>query len=261
MSSDYQTVSVERHDSIGVVCVARPEAMNAVNAEVLVELSDAIETVSAEKRTIVLTGEGDTAFIGGGDIKEFQDQSGVWFRGEFREAMSDLEDAIEGSRVPVIAGVNGVALGGGTEIALMCDLIVAAESATFGLPEIGLGIIPGAGGTQRLTHLVGYLKAKELVLTGKHISAAEAEDIGLVNEVVDDDDFEDRIDELAAELADGAPVAQWFAKKSINETRAQLESGLELEAALAGLLFETADKEEGLNAFVENREPEFGDWD
>ena len=261
MSSDYQTVAVERDGSIGRVRVTRPEAMNAVNAKVLVELSDAIETVSSEVRTVVLTGEGEDAFIGGGDIKEFQDQSGVWFRGEFREAMADLEGAIEESRVPVIAAVNGVALGGGTEIALMCDLIVATESATFGLPEIGLGIIPGAGGTQRLAHLVGYLKAKELILTGKHISAAEAEDIGLVNEVVADDEFEGRINELATKLADGPSVAQWFAKKSINETRAQLESGLELEAALAGLLFETDDKEEGLSAFIENREPEFGDSD
>ncbi|WP_254525914.1 enoyl-CoA hydratase/isomerase family protein [Natrinema caseinilyticum] len=261
MSSDYQTVAVERHDSIGIVRVTRPEAMNAVNATVLTELSDAIETVSSEVQTVVLTGEGERAFIGGGDIEEFQGQSGVWFRGEFRESMADVEDAIEGCHVPVIAAVNGVALGGGTEIALMCDLIVAAESATFGQPEIGLGIIPGAGGTQRLTHLVGYLKAKELVLTGKHISASEAEDIGLVNEVVGDDDFEDRVDELAAELADGAPIAQWFAKKSINETRAQLESGLELEAALTALLFETDDKEEGLSAFLEKRDPEFGTRD
>ncbi|WP_436347135.1 enoyl-CoA hydratase/isomerase family protein [Natronorubrum sp. FCH18a] len=261
MSSDYQTVTVEQDDTICVVRVARPKAMNAVSVTVLVELADAIETAASESQTIVLTGEGEDAFIGGGDIKEFQNQSGVWFRSEFREAMSDLEDAIEGSRVPVIAGVNGVALGGGTEIALMCDLILATESATFGLPEIGLGIIPGGGGTQRLAHLVGYLKAKELILTGKHISATEAEDIGLVNETIDDDDFQDRVDELAVELADGPPVAQWFAKKSVNETRAQLESGLELEAALAGLAFETDDKEEGMSAFVEKREAEFGDWD
>jgi enoyl-CoA hydratase len=258
MAGEYQTVEVEQDESIGTVHVARPEAMNAVNAQVLVELADAIGTLSPEVQTVVLTGKGDDAFIGGGDIKEFQDQSGIWFRSEFREAMGDLEEAIEGSRVPVIAAVNGAALGGGTEIALMCDLIVATEGAIFGLPEIGLGIIPGAGGTQRLAHLVGYLKAKELILTGKHISASEAVEIGLANEVVDDDEFDTHIEELASELADGPPVAQWFAKKSINETRAQLESGLELEAALAGLLFETEDKEEGLSAFVEKRDPSFG---
>lgn len=258
MSTEYETIAVTGDGPISTVQVTRPEAMNAVNTEVLVELADAIETNAKDAQTVVLTGEGDDAFIGGGDIKDFQDRSGIWFRGEFREAMADLEDAIEGARVPVVAAVNGVALGGGTEIALMCDLIVATESAKFGLPEIGLGIIPGAGGTQRLAHLVGYLKAKELILTGKHISATEAADIGLANEVIADDKFGDHIDELANELAAGPPIAQWFAKKSINETRAQLDSGLELEAALAGLLFETEDKEEGLAAFVEKRNPEFG---
>jgi enoyl-CoA hydratase/carnithine racemase len=259
MPSSYDTVAVEKDGDIGTVRLTRPEAMNAVNAKVLIELADAIETLSEEAGVVVLTGAGDDAFIGGGDIKEFQNQSGVWFRGEFREAMTDLESAIEGSHVPVVAAVNGVALGGGTEIALMCDLIIATESATFGLPEIGLGLIPGAGGTQRLAHLVGYLKAKELVLTGKHISAAEAADIGLANEVVDDPEFDDRVEALAGDLSDGPATAQWFAKKSINETRAQLESGLELEAALAGLLFETEDKEEGLEAFVESRDPSFGE--
>jgi enoyl-CoA hydratase/carnithine racemase len=233
--------------------------MNAVNTSVLVELADAIETVTPDVRVVVLTGQGDDAFIGGGDIEEFQGQSGVWFRSEFRDAMADVEDAIEESRSPVIAAVNGAALGGGTEIAVMCDLIVAAESAQFGLPEIGLGLIPGSGGTQRLAHLVGYLKAKELILTGKHVSATEATEIGLANEVVAEEEFEGRVDDLANELAGGPPIAQWFAKKSINETRAQLECGLELEAALAALIFETEDKEEGLRAFLKKRDPEFGE--
>lgn len=257
MSTKYETITVSQDGSIGTVRVARPEAMNAVNTEVLVELADAIEMIARDARTIVLTGEGDDAFIGGGDIKDFQNRSSIWFRGEFREAMADLEDAIEGARVPIVAAVNGVALGGGTEIALMCDFIVATESAQFGLPEIGLGIIPGSGGTQRLAHLVGYLKAKELILTGKHISATEAADIGLANEVIADAAFEDRINDLASELAAGPSTAQWFAKKSINETRAQLDSGLELEAALASLLFETEDKEEGMTAFIKKRDPEF----
>jgi enoyl-CoA hydratase/carnithine racemase len=257
MSPEYETITVERDNSVGSVRVARPDAMNAVNEQVLRELADAIEDVGTEMRTVVLTGEGDDAFIGGGDIKDFQGRSGVWFRSEFRDAMEQLEDAIEGARVPVIAAVNGVALGGGTEIALMCDLIVAAESARFGQPEIGLGFIPGAGGTQRLTHAVGYLKAKEIVLTGEHIPASEAEDIGLANEVVPDDEFEDRIDELATDLAEGPPIAMWFAKKSINEARAQLDTGLELEAALAGMLFDTEDKEEGHQAFIDRRNPEF----
>lgn len=258
MPSNYETVTVRKDGPVAIVAVARPDAMNAVHKTVLQELADAIESVSVDSRTIILTGQGDDAFIGGGDIKDFQDQSGVWFQHEFRNAMGDLEDAIENNPVPVIAAVNGIALGGGTEIALMCDLIIATERAKFGLPEIGLGIIPGSGGTQRLSHAVGYLKAKELILTGKHISASEAAEIQLVNEVVPDDEFDERIDELASELAEGPPVAQWFAKKTINETRGQLDTGLELEAALAGLLFETDDATEGFEAFVEGREPSFG---
>ena len=257
MSNDYETISVARDGPVATVSVARPEAMNAVNTQVLAELAEAIDEQSTEARVVVLTGEGDRAFIGGGDIKEFQGQSGMWFRGEFRDRMADLEDAIEGGRVPVVAAVNGVALGGGTEIAMMCDVILAAESAAFGQPEIGLGFIPGAGGTQRLTHLVGYMKAKELILTGRQVPAEEAVDIGLANEVVDDDAFDERVAELADRLAEGPPLAQWFAKKAVNQCRADIQKGLELEAALGALLFETEDNQEGLTAFVEKRDPEF----
>ncbi|PSQ10169.1 enoyl-CoA hydratase/isomerase family protein [Halobacteriales archaeon QS_5_70_15] len=257
MSDDYETITVERDGDVGTVTVSRPEAMNAVNPQVLEELAEGIAGLASETRCVVLTGEGDRAFIGGGDIKAFNEQSSTDWLGEFREVMADVEDAIEGARVPVIAAVNGVALGGGTEVAMMCDLILAAESARFGQPEIGLGIIPGAGGTQRLTHLVGYLKAKELVLTGRHVPATEAEEIGLANEVIADEEFDDRVYELADELAAGAPHAQWFAKRSINEARAGLDTGLELEAAYAALAFDTEDKAEGMAAFVEKREPEF----
>ncbi|MFC6838357.1 enoyl-CoA hydratase/isomerase family protein [Halomarina ordinaria] len=257
MSNEYETIAVEHDGPVATVRVARPESMNAVNTEVLTELADAISTAETDARVVVLTGEGDRAFIGGGDIKEFQGQSGMWFRGEFRDRMADLEDAIESGRVPVIAAVNGIALGGGTEIAMMCDMIVATESAVFGQPEIGLGFIPGAGGTQRLTHLVGYMKAKELILTGRQVAAEEAVDIGLANEVVDDDAFDDRISELATDLANGPPLAQWFAKKAVNQCRADIERGLELEAALGALLFETEDNQEGLTAFIEKRDAEF----
>lgn len=254
---DYDTITVERDGDVGTVTVSRPEAMNALNPRVLEELAEAIPALTAEVRCLVLTGEGDRAFIGGGDIKAFREQSSTDWLGEFRETMTDVEAAIEGARVPVVAAVNGVALGGGTEVAMMCDLILAAESARFGQPEIRLGIIPGAGGTQRLTHLVGYLKAKELVLTGRHVPAPEAVEIGLANEVIEDGTFYDRVYELAEELAAGPPNAQWFAKRSINEARAGLETGLELEAAYAALAFETEDKDEGMAAFVEKRDPEF----
>lgn len=257
--SGYDTVRVERDEPITTVSVDRPEAMNPLNPTVLHELTDALEAAAAddEIRVIVLTGAGDDAFIAGADIKAFEGSDGVWFQGEMRTALRDVERAIEECPKVVIAAVNGVALGGGMEVAMMCDLVIAAESARFGQPEIDLGIIPGAGGTQRLSHLVGYLTAKEIVLTGRHVPATEAADIGLANEAVSDDEFEDRVAELAGELAAGPPIAQWFAKDAINQTRPTLEQGLRLEAALVGGLFETADKEEGVEAFIEKRAAEF----
>lgn len=257
--SDYDTVRVERDVPVTTIYVDRPEAMNPLNPTVLRELEDALtDAANADEiRVIVLTGSGDDAFIAGADIKEFEGSDGVWFQGEMRAALRGVERAIEECPKIVIAAVNGVALGGGTEVAMMCDLVIAAESARFGQPEINLGIIPGSGGTQRLAHLVGYLKAKEIVLTGRHVPAAEAADIGLANEAVPDDDFDDRVYELAADLADGPPLAQWFAKDAINQTRPNLEQGLRLEAALVGGLFETDDKEEGVEAFIEKRDADF----
>lgn len=258
MTDSYDAVRVEESDGIGRVFVDRPDAMNAVNTTVVDELAGAISALQDDDvGAIVLTGTGDEAFIGGGDIKAFDEMSGVEWKTEFRAAMADLERAIEERGTPVIAAVNGVALGGGTEIAMMCDAIVAAESATFGLPEGNLGLIPGAGGTQRLTLLVGYLKAKELVLTGRHVPADEANEIGLANEVVSDDEFDDRIDELAETFESGSATAQAFAKEAINQARADLERGLKAEEGLAALAFETADKEEGHRAFLERRDPEF----
>ena len=263
MSGDnYEYVRTEKDGDIKTVYVDRPDAMNSVNPEVVRQLAAAVESgmASADVRVLVLTGTGDRAFIGGGDIKDFQERSGTWFKQEFRSAVRDLETALEGGPKPVIAAVNGVALGGGTEIALMCDMVLASETAEFGLPEISLGIIPGTGGTQRLTHLVGYLKAKELVLTGRRVPAEEAVQIGMINEAVSDDLY-GRVYDLAEQLANGAPYAQWFAKEAINQTRQGLESGLRLEETLAALTFETSDKEEGLEAFVEQRDADFGTFE
>lgn len=260
MAHAYETLRVAIDEHVGTVTVDRPDAMNAVNVTVLEELADALTRLERDEDVgaVVLTGAGDRAFIGGGDIKEFEGSSGVWFQREFRRAMRDVERSIEENPLPVVASIQGVALGGGTEIALMCDLIYAAESATFGQPEIGLGIIPGAGGTQRLAHLIGYLEAKELVLTGRHVDAEEAAELGLVNDVFADEALDDEVRSVARDLADGPAVAQWFGKKAINHTRTGLETGLELEAALAGLAFETEEKAEGVSAFVEGRDPEFG---
>lgn len=256
MSDTDTTVRLNVNDEVATVTVDRKPVMNAVNVETLEKLETVLREAADRARVLVLTGAGDDAFICGADIDEFHGQSARWFESEFREAMRGVEDAIERCKHPVIASVNGVSLGGGTEIALMCDLIIADEDATFGLPEIGLGLIPGCGGTQRLSHLVGVLKAKELILTGKHVSAQEAVEIGLANEVVEQGTLEDRVDDLAGELASGPHLAQWYAKKAINHTR-DIETGLELEAAHAALLYETSDTQEGLAAFLEKREPEF----
>lgn len=260
MSDSYDAVRVERDDGVATVSVDRPEAMNAVNTAVVSELATAMGALQDDDSVgaIILTGTGDDAFIGGGDIKEFQAMSGVEWKTEFRAAVTDLERETEGRGTPIIAAVNGVALGGGTEIAMLCDIIVAAESARFGLPESGLGIIPGAGGTQRLAHLVGFLKAKELILTGRHVSASEAVDIGLANEVVADDEFESRVSDLAETLEAGSATAQAFTKEAVNKTRGDLDAGLAVEEGLAALAFETEDKDEGMAAFVEKRDPEFG---
>lgn len=261
MSDVYDTVRVEVADGVGTVSVDRPDAMNALNVTVVEELATAVSELQDDDDVgaLVLAGAGEDAFIGGGDIKAFDEMSGLEWKGEFRTAMAALERAIEERRKPVLAAVDGVALGGGTEVAMMCDMILASESATFGQPETGLGIIPGVGGTQRLARLVGYLKAKELVLTGRHVPAAEAVEIGLANEVAPDEEFDERVSEVAAELESGSTTAQWFAKEAINRTRGDLDAGLKIEEGLAALAFETEDKREGLAAFLEGRDPEFGE--
>jgi len=156
--------------------------------------------------------------------------------------------------------VDGFALGGGTEIALMSDLIYTSERAQMGLPEIGIGGIPGAGGTQRLAQVVGPLKAKEMIMTGGIVSGEEATEIGLANDVFTEEAFDDQITEVAEGLAERGPMALWFTKEAINQTYEGLDKGLALEAALASNLFQTDDFAEGAAAFLENREPDFSDW-
>lgn len=261
--SDASTVSVERDNQVATVSVDRPESMNSLNISVLEKLADAVETAMTNDSVtvVVLRGSDDDAFVSGADIDDFASNDGLWWKSEFRRAFERVEDAIEGGTKPVIAAVDGLALGGGSELALMCDVVIASENATFGFPEITLGGIPGVGGTQRLAHLVGVLKAKELVLTGQRVDASEAVEIGMATRVVTEDAFADEVDTLATDLATNPPVAMWFAKTAINRTRGDLESGLELEAALGAMLFETDDFDEGTSAFVEKRDAEFGGWD
>lgn len=258
---DSDVINVERDGGIATVEVDKPETKNSLDVPTLESLAAAVNREMEHDGTnvVVLGGTGD-AFMSGADIQTFHKNEGTWWIREFRHAFSAVEDAIEDGRKPVIAAVDGFALGGGTEIALMCDLIYASERTQMGLPEIGIGGIPGAGGTQRLAHVIGPLKAKEMIMTGEHVSGSEAADIGLANDVIADADFDDHVAEIATKLAKRGPMALWFAKDAINQTREGLEKGLAFEAALASNLFQTTDFVEGAEAFMEKREPEFSDW-
>lgn len=262
MADRFDNIRISVEEGVATVTVAREESRNSLDITTLEELAAAIEHAmdDGDVGTVVLTGAGEGAFVSGADISDFHGQSATWFKRDFRRAFEGVENAIEDGPKPVIAAVNGVAFGGGLELMMMCDLVYATESAKLGVPEANLGGIPGVGGTQRLALLVGYLKAKEMVLTGEPVSATEAAELGLVNDVFDDESLYDSVYEIADGLVDGAPYAQWFAKQAINETRVGLEKGLELEAALGAVLFETDDIHEGFEAFLERREPNFSDW-
>jgi enoyl-CoA hydratase/carnithine racemase len=257
----FSLVDIKRNGPVATVEIDRPDVMNALDENLLGEIAAAIENCQEDGNigAIVLASGVEGAFIAGGDIQNFEEMDGPTWKRNFRTAIQDVETAIEDRPTPVVAAVDGVALGGGTEIAMMCDLVIASERARFGQPEIGLGLIPGAGGTQRLTHLVGYLKAKELVLTGRPVPADEAVEIGLINEVVPVEKFQKRTHDIASELSSGPASAQGYAKEAINSARPSLQTGLRLEMALSALSFETPDKEEGVDAFLNDRDPEFND--
>lgn len=258
---DHLAVSTE--ESVTTITVDRAGSRNSLDISTLEELSSAVEwgMNDTETSAIIVTGAGDDAFVSGADIGDFHNQDSLWFIRDFRRAFGAVEEAIEGGAKPVIAALNGVTFGGGLELALMCDLVYAADSAELGFPESKLGGIPGVGGTQRLALLVGYLKAKEMVLTGETITPDEAVSLGIVNDTFEDEEFYDRVSSVARDLADGAPYAQWFAKEVINQSREGLDKGLALEAALGAVLFETDDIHEGFEAFLERRQPEFSDWE
>lgn len=263
MTAQFEHVNASTADGITTIAIDRAQSRNSLIIQTLSDLATAVEAAMGSSTTsvVVLTGEGDEAFVSGADIASFHNQSATWFKSEFRRSFGEVEAAIEGGPKPVIAAVNGVAFGGGLELVMMCDLVYAAKSARLGLPECTLGGMPGVGGTQRLAHLVGYLRAKEMVLTGEPVSAETAADMGLVNGVFPDDELSEQVTEVARDLTDGAPFAQWFAKEVINQSREGLERGLSLEAALGAVLFETDDFHEGFEAFLEQRSPEFSDWE
>ena len=256
--ASYETLLLERRGRVAVITVNRPDKMNALNIQTRQEGAAALDELrdDAEVRVVVITGAGPKAFIAGADISEFAGRTAV----TQREVMlgRSLFTAVDGFPKPVIAMVNGYCFGGGCELAMACDLRVASDTASFGQPEINLGIIPGGGGTQRLTRLVGETKAMELILTGDRIDAQTAFQIGLVNMVVPAADLEAKTMELANRLSEKSPVALRMAKEAVKTaSRANLDEGVRREIDLFAICFSSEDKDEGVKAFMEKRKPEF----
>lgn len=252
----YQTIIVETHDKVGLVKLNRPEALNALNRQLLEELRDALATMDADDAigVIVLTGS-DKAFAAGADIKEMQPVS---FVDAYMNDMFAGNQHMDGIRKPVIAAVAGYALGGGCELAMMCDFIIAADNAKFGQPEITLGIMPGMGGSQRLTHYVGKSKAMEMCLTGRLMDAEEAERSGLVSRIVPLGELLDEAMKAAHKIAGFSQPSVMMTKEAVNRAyEVSLNEGLRFERRLFHSLFALEDQKEGMNAFVEKRKPDF----
>ena len=242
-------------DGVALVVLDRPQVLNALNFALIAELTDALEALDQDAtcRAIVITGAGDRAFAAGADIPELaaQTPTSLTVDDHFHRW-----ERIKRIRKPLIAAVRGHALGGGCELAMTCDMIVAGEDAKFGQPEIRLGVMPGAGGTQRLTRAIGKARAMELILTGRSIDAREAEAHGLVTSVVPADETVPKALELGARIASMPPVAVMAAKAAVNRAEElPLEAGLEFERRNFYLLFDTEDQKEGMAAFGENRSP------
>ena len=253
---DYTTILTSISDHAGLIQLNRPQQLNALNVTVMEELATALEEFDSDDRVgcIVVAGN-QRAFAAGADIKEMADASAVEM---LRSDNIARWDRIRKIKKPVIAAVSGYCLGGGCELAMACDLIVASESAQFGQPEINIGVIPGAGGTQRLTRAIGKSKAMEMILTGRYMTAREAEQLGLVARVTPIEVYLDEALKLANEIAARPPIAVRFAKEAINKAfETSLSDGLEFERRLFYFLFATEDQKEGMRAFVEKRKPEW----
>lgn len=256
----FDTLLVTREDRIGVLTINRPKQLNALNSQVYSELYKAILDIVEEGnvRVLIITGAGNKAFVAGADITEMEGMSS-WEARKFALLGKKVGELIESIEIPVIAAVNGFALGGGCELAMSCDILLASEIAKFGQPEINLGLIPGNGGTQRLSRLIGLIKAKELIFLGETIDAKLALEIGLVNMVVPgNESVLDEAKTWAKKLLEKSSVALALAKSALNQgTEVELGTALNLEIECFAQCFATADQKEGARAFLERRKPQF----
>lgn len=248
----------EKEGKVGILKINNPKALNTLNSEILKELDSAIDIIQADDEiyVLIITGEG-RAFVAGADISEMKDLNSIEGR-SFGKLGSDIFRKIEIMDKPVIAAVNGFALGGGCELAMCCDIILAGENAKFGLPEVTLGISPGFGATQRLPKLVGIAKAKELIYTGNIIKSDEATKIGLANRVYPQEELMDEALKMANKIASASQTAIKYSKRAIDiSVDTNIDIGTSFENDAFGLCFSTEDQKEGMRAFIEKRKPEF----
>lgn len=253
----YENILLDKQNKISVITINRPESLNALNAQTISELGSALEELNtdAECRVIILTGSGEKSFVAGADIKEFSDFGQEKAEELARNGQNSLFNKIENMTKPVIAAVNGFALGGGLELAMACHIRYASENAKLGLPEVTLGLIPGYGGTQRLPKLVGKGIANEIIFSAKMVPAQRAKEIGLVNEVYPVEELLTKAKELANVIAHNSPMAIAKAIHAVNLS--DTDKGFETEIKYFGELFDLDDKKEGVSAFLEKRKPNF----
>ncbi len=254
---NYENLNIIKENKTTIITITRPTALNALNAKTISELNEALEEAGNDGncRAIIITGDGEKSFVAGADIKEFTNLNSTEAEELAKTGQNAVFNKIENMKKPVIAAVNGFALGGGLELAMACHIRYASENAKLGLPEVTLGLIPGYGGTQRLPKLVGKGLANELIFSAKMISAQRAKEIGLVNDVFTLEELLPKSKELATTIAKNSPMAISKAIAAVNLY--DTDKGFEKEISSFGELFEMDDKKEGVAAFIEKRKPEF----